>query len=335
MSDASVTREGLEGVRPGREARTFSHEGKRKRDSPRKDQPGSSYYGQPVINPPVWEELDIAGYLFAGGLAGSSSILAAGAELSGRPLMARRCKLCAGAALAVSLVALVHDLGRPARFVNMLRVFKPSSPMNVGSWLLAAYGPLMAGAAASDVLGVAPCAGRAAAGGAGVLGAGVSCYTAALIADTAVPAWHDGYRELPFLFAGSAASAGAGFAMLAAPHSESAPAASMALLGGAVELGAEQLFERRLGIVAETLHDGTAGRRLKAAKALTALGTLGAATVARRGRLGAAISGACLIVGSALTRFGLFAAGMSSAEDPRYTVQPQRERLEREARDGR
>jgi hypothetical protein len=334
MSDAEVTRSGLKGVRPGREARTFSGEGgrRRRRDEPRSDHPGSSYYGQPVINPPVWAELDIAGYLFAGGLAGSSSILAAGAELTARPRLARRSKLCAAGALGVSLVALVHDLGRPARFVNMLRVFKPTSPMNVGSWLLAAYGPLMAGAAASDVLGVAPRAGRTAAAGAGVLGAGVATYTAALIADTAVPAWHGGHRELPFLFAGSAAAAGSGFAMIAAPSEESAPACHMALLGAAAELGAGQLLERRLGIVAETLHEGTAGRRLKAAKGLTAAGAIGAATIGRRGRLGAALSGACLLAGSALTRFGLFAAGMASAEDPRYTVQPQRERLAREAR---
>ncbi|MCW3034422.1 MAG: polysulfide reductase [Solirubrobacterales bacterium] len=332
MSEAEVTREGLKGVRPGREARTFSGEGgRRRRDAPARDHPGSSYYGQPVINPPVWAELDIAGYLFAGGLAGSSSILAAGAELSGRPRLARRSKLGAGAALGVSLVALIHDLGRPGRFLNMLRVFKPTSPMNVGSWLLGAYGPLMAGAAASDVLGVAPRAGRVAAAGAGVLGAGVASYTAALIADTAVPAWHDGYRELPFLFAGSAAAAGSGLAMIAAPHAESTPARHMALLGAAAELGAEQLLERRLGIVAETLHEGTAGRRLKAAKALTVAGGLGAATIGRRGRLGAALSGACLLAGSALTRFGLFAAGMASAQDPRYTVQPQRERLAREA----
>jgi hypothetical protein len=163
-----------------------------------------------------------------------------------------------------------------------------------------------------------------------VLGAGVASYTAALIADTAVPAWHEGYREMPFLFVGSAAAAGSGFAMIAAPHEEGAPARQLALLGAVAELGAEQLLERRLGIVAGTLHEGTAGRRLRAAKGLTAAGALGAATIARRGRLGAALSGACLLAGSALTRFGLFAAGVASAEDPRYTVQPQRERLERE-----
>jgi formate-dependent nitrite reductase membrane component NrfD len=350
---AEVTRDGLRGVRPGRDARMWTDgdgddalpgqptapgDGRRRRkrggsERPAPDHPGDSYYGQPIINPPVWAELDIAGYLFAGGLAGASSILAAGADVSRRPALARRSRLCATAAIGTSLAALIHDLGRPERFLNMLRVFKPTSPMSVGVWLLVFYAPLSAAAAAGDVLGVAPRATRAAGLGAGVLGSGVATYTAALIADTAVPAWHGAHRELPFLFAGSAASAAAGFALVAAPLHENAPAARLAVLGSVAELVAEQLMERRLGMVAETLHEGTAGTRLRAAKLLTALGAFGAATIAHRGRGGAAVCGGALLAGSALTRFGLFAAGMASARDPRYTVAPQRDRLRDAGRD--
>ncbi|MHB8532246.1 MAG: NrfD/PsrC family molybdoenzyme membrane anchor subunit [Solirubrobacteraceae bacterium] len=331
MSSAEVRREGQRGGRPGREAASWSGVDGAGRGEPR-EHPGSSYYGKPIINPPVWEELDIAGYLFAGGLAGASSLLAAGADASARPRLARRTKLAASGALGVSLLALVHDLGRPARFLNMLRVFKPTSPMNVGSWLLAVYGPLNAAATAGDVLGVAPRASRAAGAGAGLLGTGVASYTAALIANTAVPAWHEAREQLPFVFAGSAAAAGGGFAMLAAPLQENAPACRLATLGALTELAAEHAMERRLGMVAETLHEGTAGRRLPAAKALTAAGALGAALLAPRSRAGAALSGAALLAGSALTRFGLFAAGMASARDPRYTVEPQRRRLRDQGR---
>lgn len=336
MSSAEVTRDGLKNVRPGREAQSWAqgHEWQRgQRSGPRRkrrEQP-TSYYGKPIINPPVWAELDIAGYLFAGGLAGASSILASGADLTGRPALARRSKLCASAAIATSLLALVHDLGRSTRFLNMLRVFKPTSPMSVGVWVLVAYSPLSFASSASDVLGIAPRAGKAAGVGAGALGAAVASYTAALIANTAVPAWHEGHRELPFLFVGSAASAGGGFGLLAGPLHENAPAARMAALGAAGELVAERLLERRLGLVAETLHEGVAGKRMKAAKALTALGGLGAATLARRSRKAAAISGAALLAGSALTRFGIFAAGMASADDPKYTVEPQRERMQARA----
>lgn len=329
MSEARVTRDGQEGVRPGREAKVW-HGGERRRDG-REDHPGSSYYGNSVINPPVWEEATIAGYLFAGGLAGASSLLAAGAQWSGRPALARRSKLMATGAIGFSLGALVYDLGRPARFLNMLRVFKPTSPMSVGVWILSAYAPLAAGSAASDVSGRAPRSGRLLGLGAGILGTAVSSYTAALLANTAVPAWGGGRRQLPFVFVGSAASAGGGWGLVAAPLAENEPALRMAVLGAAAELGAELAMEKRLGTVAETLHSGKAGKRLKAAKALTAAGALGATALGRRSRLAAAASGAALLAGSALTRFGIFAAGMESARDPKYTVGPQRQRLERRA----
>src|SRR5205823_12855790 len=102
----------------------------------------TSYYGMPVLNAPVWKSVDIAGYLFVGGLSGASSVLAAGAQATGRDELSTRTKVVATGSIALAAAALIHDLGRPARFVNMLRVVKPSSPMSMGSWLLAAYGPL-------------------------------------------------------------------------------------------------------------------------------------------------------------------------------------------------
>jgi hypothetical protein len=329
VSRAQVRREGLAGVRPGRESRTWSRNGHGGGGAWRKpqDHPGDSYYGSPIINPPVWEARNIAGYLFTGGLAGASSILAAGADISHRPRLARGARITAAGAIGVSLAALVDDLGRPARALNMLRVFKPTSPMSVGSWLLAAYGPLTAAAAASELSGRAPRTGRTAGIGAGLLGSAVATYTAALIADTAVPAWHGGRRELPFLFAGSAAAAAAGAGLITAPCSENVPAQRMAVIGALGELVAEQVMERRLGSVAKALHEGPAKGRLRAAKALTAAGAIGAASLGGRSRTAATLSGAALVGGSLLTRFGIFAAGMTSARDPSYTVEPQRERL--------
>ena len=122
----------------------------------------TSYYGRPVIKEPVWQAPDVAGYLFFGGLAGASSVLAASAHLSGHRELARVAKVGALGAISLSAAALVHDLGRPARFTNMLRVFKPSSPMSVGSWLLAGYGPVAGAAAVSEVTGILPAAGTAA-----------------------------------------------------------------------------------------------------------------------------------------------------------------------------
>jgi Polysulphide reductase, NrfD len=290
----------------------------------------SSYYDRPVIKEPAWSSPDVPGYLFLGGLAGASSVLALGAELSGHRVLARRAKISALGAISLSAAALVNDLGRPERFVNMLRVFKPSSPMSVGSWLLAGYGPVAGAAAASEVTGILPVAGRAATLGAGLLGPAVATYTAALLCDTAVPAWHDGYREMPYVFAGSAASAAGGLGLLAVHPADAEPARELAVLGAAVELIARrQLLDRlaRSGgqSVAEPYEAGTTGAVLRVAGFLTA-GGLAGAVLGRGSRAVSALSGASLVAASALTRFGIFQAGVASARDPKYTIVPQRHR---------
>ncbi|AOR37619.1 polysulfide reductase [Streptomyces fodineus] len=288
----------------------------------------SSYYGKPVLNKPTWKPLDIAGYLYLGGLAGASSLLAAGGQLTGRPGLAAPAKLGAAGAISLSLAALVHDLGRPARFLNMLRVFKPTSPMSVGSWLLAGYAPLTLTAAATEVAGRYRLLGSAATVASAVLGPALATYTAVLLSDTAVPSWHEGHRELPFVFAGSAATAASGLALAAAPTAQVGPARRMAVLGAALELGAFRLMKRRMGLAAEPFEQGGPHLLLRAAEALT---TGGAALALLSGRLRerrlAVAAGAALLTGSAALRFGVFHAGVASAEDPKYTVLPQRERL--------
>ncbi|HEY4918346.1 MAG TPA: NrfD/PsrC family molybdoenzyme membrane anchor subunit [Solirubrobacteraceae bacterium] len=288
----------------------------------------SSYYGRPVVKEATWAPLDIAGYLFLGGLAGASSPLAAGAQLSGRPGLARPLKLGAAGAISLSLVALVHDLGRPARFLNMLRVFKPTSPMSVGVWILTAYAPAAGAAALGELvpLGRLQPLAKLGTAAAAMLGPAVASYTGVLIANTATPAWHEGHREMPFVFVGSAASAAAGLGLLGAPLGENTPARRLAVIGALAELGAVRLLQRRVGVVAETYKCGRAGLLMRTAEALTVVGVLGAIRAAHRTRLGAVLSGAALLSASACARFGIFEAGLQSARDPKYTVQPQRER---------
>jgi hypothetical protein len=354
MSEADVTRQGLNGKKPGRES--VPGEGSRAvngqrpggtrpwRRGRRGEQPVvppaefTSYYGRPVLNPPVWEARNIAGYFFLGGLAGSSSLLAAGADLTGRPGLSRIAKTGAFAAAVLSVAALVHDLGRPARFANMMRVFKVASPMSVGSWLLGGYVPAAGAAAAAALTGRFPRIGAAATAGAALLGPAVAAYTAALISDTAVPAWHDGYPEMPFVFTGSGAMAAGGLGLLAAPMGESAPARHLALLGAAIELSAFERMTRRIGMVAEPYGTGRGGAYVNAGKALAVLGAAGAAVTGidplsggRSRRVIAALSGAALMAASVTTRWGIFHAGMASARDPKYTVIPQRKRLSQRA----
>lgn len=286
-----------------------------------------SYYGKPILNEPTWEATDIAGYLFLGGLAGASSILAAGADLTGRPALARTGKLGALVALSGSMYALIHDLGRPARFVNMLRVVKPSSPMSVGSWVLTAYGPPAGVAAAAALTGLLPRIGRVATLGAGLVGPAVAAYTSVLIADTAVPTWHEGYRELPFVFVGSAAGAAGGLGMIGAPTAQAGPARRATLLGALTEVAAVRTMEHRMGDRAEPLRTGTAGALMRTAEMLIVTGAVVGGLLGRRSRTAAVLGGIASLAGSACTRFGIFHAGVASARDPRHTVVPQRERL--------
>ncbi|HET6189368.1 MAG TPA: NrfD/PsrC family molybdoenzyme membrane anchor subunit, partial [Trebonia sp.] len=235
-----------------------------------------SYYGRPVIKETVWGSPKVPGYLFLGGLAGASSMLAGFAHASGHQELARVSKTAATGAIALSAVALVKDLGRPGRFLNMLRVVKVTSPMSVGTWLITGYGPLAGAAAASALTGKLPKAGAAATVGAAALGAGVSTYTAALICDTAVPAWHDGHREMPYLFAGSAATAAGGLGMLAVAPRHAGPAVRFAVLGALTELTAKSLLLKRLGEGAKPYQQGRAGKLLEAGEVLTAAGLAGA-----------------------------------------------------------
>ena len=256
--------------------------------------------------------------------------MAAGADLTGRPGLSRSAKAGAFAAGMLAMTGLIHDLGKPARFLNMLRVFKVTSPMSVGSWLLAGYLPATGAAALAGLTGRLPRIGAAATAGAAALGPAVASYTAALISDTAVPAWHDGYREMPFVFVGSGASAAGGLGLLAAPVEENIPARNAALFGTALELAAAKRLEKRIGVVAEPYHQGRGGGYMKLGQALAAAGVAGA-MLGRKNRVISALAGAVLLGSSAATRWGIFHAGLASAADPKYSVVPQRERLKHQA----
>ncbi|WP_240196917.1 NrfD/PsrC family molybdoenzyme membrane anchor subunit [Nonomuraea lactucae] len=286
-----------------------------------------SYYGRPVIKPPVWHEPNMPTYLYLGGMSGASSTMAVVARLTGHARLARTARIAAALGAATGVGLLATELGRPERFLNMLRVFKPTSPMSVGSWILATHGGLSAAAASSELTGILPRLGDAAALATGLTGPLTATYTAVLVADTAVPAWHEAYRELPLLFAGSALAAAGAVAMLGTPRADAGPARTVAALGAAMETISGAVMEHRLGFVGEPYREGRAGRFMRAARILTLGGGL-LAPVAGRSRTLTALSGLALTAGSLCTRFGLLAAGRASAADPKYTVVPQRQRLD-------
>ena len=297
-----------------------------------------SYYGRTIVKPAPWE-YDIPAYLFLGGLAAGSGLLGAGGAVTGRPALRRNGRYAAVASAALGGLALVKDLGQPARALNMVRVMKLTSPMSVGSWILTAFsgfaGAAMLSEAVRPRLSEGSALARAAAVGDPVATAGsaafampLAAYTAVLLADTATPTWRESYRELPFVFVASANAAAGGLALVTTPTDQNSPARRLAAIGAAVELvAAERMRGAMHPLVAEPLQQGRAGTMLKVSRALTVGGAVGAALFGRN-RVAAAVSGAALLAGSALTRFGIFEAGIESAKDPKYTVQPQKERLE-------
>ncbi|MCW2140824.1 Polysulfide reductase, NrfD [Actinoplanes cyaneus] len=297
-----------------------------------------SYYGHPIVRPAVWKH-DIAAYLFTGGLAAGSALLAAGGDATGRPALRRAGRTTALGALVASTYFLINDLGRPERFHHMLRVAKPTSPMSMGTWILSAFGAAAGVAAVAEaapllpdrgVTGLArkllPPLGTAGQYGAAAVAPALATYTAVLLADTATPSWHAAYPELPFVFAGSALASGAGVGLIAAPPEQAGPARRMAVFGAAMELYGAHRVETGKGLLSEPYAQGRPGKLLRAGRALTAAGVAGA-ILGRRSRVVSALSGLSLLTASLATRFGIFEGGVASAEDPRYTVVPQRERL--------
>ena len=301
-----------------------------------------SYYGRPIVKAPVWKH-DIPAYLFTGGLAAGSALLAAGADLTGRPATRRAGRLTALAALGASTYFLVNDLGRPERFHHMLRVAKPTSPMSMGTWILSAFGGLAGTAAVTDLGSRSPSSprlrrlsggvARGAGLGAAAVAPALATYTGVLLANTAMPSWHAAHRELPVVFAGSALASGAGVGLVGAAVTpgalaEAAPARRLAVAGAALELFGAHRAETRHGLLSEPFATGRAGRLLRAGRTLTAIGVAGA-LFGRRSRVATAASGVALLTASLATRFGIYEAGVASAADPKYTVEPQRERLGR------
>ena len=282
-----------------------------------------------MIKEPTWA-WEVPVYLFTGGLGGASAVLSLAARLAGNEPLAKTSLYLGAAGDAVSAPLLISDLGRPERFLNMLRVFKVTSPMSVGSWILFVSGGASSTAAALEALDRLRPVKYLAELVSAALGGPLSTYTGALVANTAVPVWHEGRRELPFVFGASASATAGAAATLLLPPDDAGPARRLAIGGAVAELTSMQVMEQRVGkLLAEPYRNGLSGGLTRASKVCT---TAGAGLLAWRGkqsRAAAAGGSALLLAGGMLLRWGVFKAGFQSARDPRYTVVPQRERAQR------
>ena len=299
----------------------------------------TSYYDRPIVKAPPWE-YPIGVYLFLGGVAGSSGLIALGADLTDRPNLRKNARIGSIVALGIGTVSLIEDLGRPERFLNMMRTFKLTSPMNLGTWILTAYGMGAGMTFANELdrmmgekLPLGPLRDLArwlewpAALQQAITGAPLAVYTAVLLGNSALPSWYGGKKSLPFLFVSSASLAASGMSMITTPTKEIGPVQKLALAGVVGDMLSVKAMKKEMHPVeAEPLEEGKAGKKLHLAeKLLVAGGVLG--LFAKKHRAIAVASGICLASASALTRFGILDAGFQSAEHPRYTVIPQKDRL--------
>jgi formate-dependent nitrite reductase membrane component NrfD len=285
-----------------------------------------------VLKEPVWKWM-IPGYFFTGGLAGAAAVLAATEQLAGprgsRPLI-ERCRVVAAGGAAVSAGLLIADLGRPERFLNMLRVFRPTSPMNMGTWILSAFGALSAVSAAPAVLGGTRALRRVADGAgllAGAVGLPLVGYTGVLLSNTAVPVWQETRDTLPILFAFSGAVSAGALVEAFPPGGRGQEAARrFGLVAKGAEIALSHALHREAGRVPRVerpLSRGASGAMLRAARGLLAASAL-LEFVPRRPRVLRRVAGLLALGGTLLVRFGIYQAGRVSARDPHATFELQR-----------
>jgi DMSO reductase anchor subunit len=261
-------------------------------------------------------------------MSAGSALIGFGAGRTGRPRLARRARVTATLAIGAGAGFLVADLGRPERFANMLRVAKPTSPMSVGSWLLAAYGPAVGVTAACDLFGVRPDFAVLAETVSAVLAPVVATYTAVIVADTSVPAWHEARSALPFVFASGAAAGAGGLAVAVAPLTETAPVRRLVLGAVIADLVAHRAVDGAVGAsLAVAYQEGRAGRLRRISEGLMAAGAAVVAVAGPHRRAAAVIGGLMVATGATVDRFAVAQAGLASARDPAQTVGPQRRRL--------
>jgi formate-dependent nitrite reductase membrane component NrfD len=265
----------------------------------------SSYHGLPLLKAPVWT-WEVPTYFFVGGAAGAAAMLAAAAQVGAAdPKLVRDARWIAAIGAAVSTPLLIADLGRPERFLNMLRVFKPQSPMSMGAWTLVVFGTASSLTAGADQLArrttlPVKFAGDVSSAVSAVSGLGMATYTGVLLGATAIPVWKEHVRLLPVHFGASALGSAVSLLELRGHRNRGLNALA---LGAAIF---ETIVE--VSLEAAPLREGRSGALTRVGAALSGPIPLLLRLMGRR--QSAAVS---TLAGSLITRFAWVDAGKVSA----------------------
>jgi hypothetical protein len=294
------------------------------------DEPPPDIQG-PMIHAAVWT-WEVPLYFWLGGIASGSSFVALAADLVGDSETARSARRVTLGAAVPCAPLLVMDLGRPERFLNMMRIFKTRSPMSMGAWCLSAFSGAAGTAVLADLLGRRREA-RLLGGATAVLGTYLGSYTGVLLASTAVPVWARSRLFLPPIFVCTAAATGAAAnrLVLAAAGVPVGHPSRNAL--GAVETGAmaselvlSSLNERRLGRFGEALDTGRANRLFEFAKWSVRVGLALRFLRSRGGPWTHHAASVLYLLGGLSFRFAWIEAGRNSAGDDEAVAQMSRVR---------
>ncbi len=281
--------------------------------------PVSDIHG-PFIHAPVWG-WEVATYFWFGGVASGAAFVALACDTAGDHRSAAIARKVALGAVAPAPILLIGDLGRPERFLNMTRIFKPRSPMNTGAWCLLAFSGSSALAVAADLAGRAKAA-RALGALTALFGSYLGSYTGVLLACTAVPVWSLSRSVLGPTFIATATAKGAAATRLVLvasglPDGHPTRRALGTLEAAAMlaELSLSAVNERKLGDAGEAFRRGGSGALFRIAKSLVVLG-LSLQVVARRtGPRADDLASIMYLAGGLAFRFAWVHAGKASAED--------------------
>lgn len=295
---------------------------------------GTTYYDRPLLKKSVWG-IDIPLYYFLGGAAGAALTLGAAIQLvspRGRHPLRKLSAICHWTGIIGSTAGaglLVHDLGRPSRFLYMMRVFRPTSPMNMGVWILSGAAPT---AIATGLLvnrrGLAGRIGEVTGYLSGIFGAALAGYTGVLVSNSSIPVWQESRRWVPAMFmASSAATAASVIDVIAHDNCARTVTRVFGTAGRLAEIVAAAKVEHaasRIPTVAQPMRQGATALLWRAASGLTALGLAASLIPGRRRRWGIA-AGVLSMAGSLCLRFAVHYIGNASAHDPRAAFQQQRQ----------
>jgi formate-dependent nitrite reductase membrane component NrfD len=285
----------------------------------------------PFIKPPVWT-WEVPLYFWIGGVASGSGFVGLACDLAGDHRSAAVARKVALGAVAPAPLLLIADLGRPARFLNMLRIFKPRSPMNLGAWCLVAFSGAVSGAVGADLLGK-PRVARRLGGVTSLLGGYLGSYTGVLLASTAVPLWARSRVMLGPIFMATATATGAAATRLTLVaiglpdgHPTRTALGTIETASILTELSLSAINEHRIGNAREALRKGPPGAIYRGAQAAVLLGLSTRLMAGRRSPRTHNLVSALYMAGGLAFRFAWVFAGKASATDHEDVARLGRER---------